>query len=97
MDMENITIEVELPRDLLIALDIPVAQLGQKTKEWIVLELFREGKISSGKAGELLGMSKIKFIDLLGEYAIPYLDLSPGELTSDVQAANTAAKEANEN
>jgi predicted HTH domain antitoxin len=95
--MENITIEVELPRDLLIALDIPIAQLGQRTKEWIVLELFREGKISSGKAGELLGMSRVKFIDLLDQYTIPYLDLSPEELASDVQVAMDAAKGTNGN
>jgi hypothetical protein len=54
--MQTITVEIELPRDLFIALDIPIAEVGQKTKEWVVLELFREGKISSGKAGELLGI-----------------------------------------
>jgi len=94
--METITIEVELPRDLLVAMDIPMAQVGQKTKEWIVLELFREGKISSGKAGELLGIRKVEFINLLGQYAIPYLDLPPGEVASDVQVAMDAAKEARE-
>ena len=94
--MQTITIEIELPRDLLVSLDIPMAQAGQKTKEWVVLELFREGKISSCKAGELLGIRKVEFIDLLGRYAIPYLDQPPAELASDVQSATDAAREANE-
>ena len=89
--MRTVTVEIELPSDLLVALDVPVEHIGQQSKEWIVLELFREGRISSGKAGELLGMSKIKFIELLGKYAVPYLDLSQGELASDILVAVNAA------
>jgi predicted HTH domain antitoxin len=60
------------------------------------LELFREGKISSGKAGELLGMRKIDFIDLLGQYEIPFLDLPSGELEADVRVAMKASDKENE-
>lgn len=36
-----------------------------------VIEWFREGRISSGKAAELLGMSLNEFIDMLGKKRIP--------------------------
>lgn len=36
-----------------------------------VIEWFREGRISSGKAAELLGMTLNEFIDLLGSKQIP--------------------------
>ena len=57
--MDMLTVEIELPRDLLIALNISVAEVEQKAKEWMALELFREGHISAGKAAEILGLTKV--------------------------------------
>jgi hypothetical protein len=37
--MNALKVEIELPRDLLTALDIPESELGRRTKEWVVLEL----------------------------------------------------------
>ena len=48
--MDMLTVEIELPRDLLMALNISAAEVEQKAKEWMALELFREGHISAGKA-----------------------------------------------
>jgi hypothetical protein len=56
--MNMIRVELELPRDLLIALNISGSDAGQKTKKWVALELFREGQISSWHF--LLGMSKFR-------------------------------------
>ena len=56
--MAPMKVEIELPRDLLIALAIPESELGRRAQEWVVLELFQEGEISSGKAGEILGLSR---------------------------------------
>ncbi len=94
--METVTVEVKLPRDLLIALNISATEAEQKTKEWIALELFREGKVSSGKAAELLGISKVEFIAILSQHGISYLDLSSEELVSDRQTAMDAAREIDE-
>lgn len=88
--MAPMKVEVELPRDLLAALDIPEADLSRRAKEWIVLELFQEGEISSGKAGEILGLSKSDFLDLLNEHHLPYLDAEPGDLEREVAAAEAA-------
>ncbi len=90
--MDTLKVEVELPRDLLIGLNVPPAEIRQKTREWVALELFREGQVSAGKAAELLGLTKAQFIDLLDERGIPYLDLSPAELAQDVAAATAAAQ-----
>ncbi len=90
--MDAVKIELQLPRDLLGALNIPAEELGDKAMEWIALELFREGKISAGKAAELVGLSKAQFIDLLASRGVPYLDASPQELAEDVAAAQAARK-----
>jgi predicted HTH domain antitoxin len=87
-------VEIELPRDLLAALDIPESEFGRRAKQWVILELFLEGEISAGKAGEILGLSKRRFLDLLNERRLPYLDADPGELEQEAAAAEAASKPA---
>ncbi len=88
--MAPVRIEIELPRDLLTALDIPESDLGRRAQEWVVLELFQEGEISAGKAGEILGLSKSRFLDLLTTHHLPCLDANPQELEREVAAAQAA-------
>ena len=90
--MVPMKVEIELPRDLLTALDIPEAELSRRAQEWVVLELFQEGEISSGKAGEILGLSKSRFLGLLHERRLPYLDADPGELEREAAAAEAASQ-----
>ena len=91
--MAPMKVEIELPGDLLTALDIPEADLGRRAQEWVVLELFQEGEISAGKAAEILGSTKARFVDLLNERRLPYLDAEPGELEREVAAADAAGRD----
>lgn len=90
--MNALKIEIDLPRDLLAALNIPESDLRRRAKEWVVLELFQEGEISAGKAAEILGISKARFIDLLDQRKLPYLDATSQELEREASAAEAAAK-----
>lgn len=82
--MHTLTVALELPRDLLGALDVPRTQMEVRLRELIALELFREGRISSGKGAELLGVSKLAFIQLLAQHGVDYFAESPEELTAEV-------------
>lgn len=84
--MTDITISLNLPRDLLGALDIPESQLPQQILEILALELFRQQRISAGKAAELLKVSKLDFIELLAQHQIPYFSESPDDLTAEIKA-----------
>lgn len=77
-------VELDLPRELLGTLDVPETELGSQLKKLIALELFREERISSGKAAEILGISKPQFIDLLDQHGISYFTESPEDLSSQV-------------
>jgi predicted HTH domain antitoxin len=90
--MAPMKVEIELPGDLLMALHIPESEIGRRAQEWVVLELFQEGEISSGKAAEILGLSKSSFLDLLNERHLPYLDSEPEELAREVAAAEAASR-----
>jgi predicted HTH domain antitoxin len=90
--MSALRVEIELPQELVAVLNVPEADLGRRATEWVILELFQEGEISSGKAAEILGLSKSRFLDLLDARKLPFLDAEPGELERDLGAARAAAK-----
>ncbi len=71
--MNAVKIEVELPSDLVLALNVEPSELGRRAREWILLELFQEGVISAGKAAEVLGTTKSGFLQLLDLHGLPYL------------------------
>ena len=90
--VDTVTVQVELPRDLLVALNVPASEAGRRAQEWLTIELFREGEISTGKAAEILGITKTQFILLLDQRGVDYLDLAPDELLSDIEAASVAPR-----
>ncbi len=55
----------------------------------IVLELYRRGAISSGKAGELLEMPRLDFIRHASDLGIPAIDMTTEEWEHE-KAAVTA-------
>ena len=61
---------IQIPDELAQLLG-PDERLSQTLTEAVVLELFREHRISAGKAAELLGCSYREFLDLLHTKNIP--------------------------
>lgn len=84
--MDTLTVSFDLPRDLLGALDVPQEQLAERLRRLIVVALFQAGKISTGKCAEVLGISKLEFVQLLAEHVVNYFAESPEELNADVKA-----------
>ena len=62
--MLETTLNVRVPNNLL-SLGLSQEEIQRRISEWLVFSLFSEGKISSGKAGKLLGLTRLEFIDLL--------------------------------
>ena len=84
MAMET-TFEVRLPLPLL-RLGLDKDDVQQRVTEWLVLSLFVEGRISSGKAARLLNISRMAFLDLLRARGISYLDYTSDELAEEFAA-----------
>ncbi|HEX9652644.1 MAG TPA: UPF0175 family protein [bacterium] len=61
-------------------------EIQRRVKEWLVLSLFTEGHISSGKAAHLLNISRVDFLDLLSARGIAYINYSPEELAEEFAA-----------
>ena len=73
------TISIDLEEDLVALLRQSNQPVERATLELIVLELYRRGAISSGKAAQLLGMSRLEFIQYASRLGIPYFSMAEDE------------------
>ncbi len=92
--MNTVTVRMDLPRDLLGALEVPESRLERRLRELIAVELVREGRVSSGKGAELLDISKEEFVQLLARYDVAYFSESPDELAAQVANVEDLLREA---
>jgi len=60
--------------------------------ELIVLELYRQRRISRGKAAELLGEPLTSFLQRAARADIPYFDLTSEELQQEIESAEDFAR-----
>ena len=79
-------VPVELDQDLVALLEELQRPAKQAARELIVLELYRLGELSSGRAASLLGMEREEFIRYASERGIPYFQLEGEELQRDLEA-----------
>ena len=83
-------VQVEFDQDLVDLLEELHRPVKQAARELIVLELYRQGEISSGKAAELLGVGREQFIRQASERGIPYFQLDREELQRELSAPPTS-------
>ncbi|MBM4050519.1 MAG: UPF0175 family protein, partial [Planctomycetes bacterium] len=50
------------------------------------LKMFELGKLSSGKAAELAGMSRIEFLEMCGRYRVSVFNYPLDELEAELKA-----------
>jgi predicted HTH domain antitoxin len=56
-------------------------------KMMIASKLFEDGKLSSGQAAEIVGISKRSFVELLGKYNVSLFGYDYEELEEDLENA----------
>ncbi len=74
----------DLPPELMAVL----RELGEPApmvKECVVIELYRRGLLSSGKASEILGMDRVAFIHYAGRLGIPFFRMTSDEWEEEVR------------
>lgn len=78
---------IELDQDLVAVLEELHRPVKQVARELIILELYRQGELSSGKAAELLGLEREEFIRRASAQGIPYIQLWGDELHREINAS----------
>lgn len=83
--MLETTLNVRVPNNLL-SLGLSQEEIQRRISEWLVFSLFSEGKISSGKAGKLLGITRLEFIELLKTRGIAFINYSEDQLKEELES-----------
>jgi predicted HTH domain antitoxin len=80
-------IQLDIPEEVLISLKETPSSMSQQILTLAAIKLFELGKLSSGRAAQLAGISKVKFISLLGQYQVSAFNFPVEDLESDVRNA----------
>lgn len=81
--MSEITISI--PEDSISALHVPVDRAGDELRMLAAAKLFELKRLSSGAAARLAGVPRTVFLQRLGDYGIPVLDLTKEELRQETR------------
>ena len=87
-------VTAEYPEGLELAVQTTQEELGAQIRLMAALKMFELGKLSSGKAAELAGMSRVEFLEQCGRYRVSIFNYSPEELEAELRADLDAVREA---
>ncbi len=83
--MSETAFQVRIPTSLL-QYGFDENEIQRRLVEWMVLSLFTEGHVSSGKAARLLNITRVDFLALLRARGIAYLNYTAEELKEEFDA-----------
>ncbi|MGH2561477.1 MAG: UPF0175 family protein [Thermomicrobiales bacterium] len=81
-------ISLELDDDVVALLRQDDQTLDQTAREVIVMDLYRRGVLSGGKAAELLGMDRLAFIHRAADLGIPYFNYTIEDWEAELAASD---------
>lgn len=81
------TVQLEIPEEVLISLKETPETIAKELQILAAVKLFELGKLSSGRAAQLAGISRVQFLLLLGQYQVSPFALTTEELEQDVNNA----------
>jgi predicted HTH domain antitoxin len=95
--METEELTVRYPSGFEHAVHMTKGELEHHIRLMAALKMFELGKVSSGKAAELAGMSKIEFLEVCGRYKVSVFNYPPEEaeeeIKRDLEEARTRVKQ----
>ena len=81
--MSEITLSI--PDETLLALKVNAEQMGTEIRLAAAVKLYELGRISSGAAAKLAGVSRTVFITKLADYGVDTFKLSQEELQQETR------------
>ncbi|MBW1796755.1 MAG: UPF0175 family protein [Deltaproteobacteria bacterium] len=83
--METEEIKMKYPSGFEFAVHMTKEELEHHIRLMAALKMFELGKISSGKAAQLAGMSRVEFLETCGRYRVSVFNYPPEELEQEIR------------
>ena len=80
-------INLEIPEEILLSLKETPSSISQEILLLAAVKLFELGKLSSGRAAQLAGMSRLQFLTTLEKYKVSVFNFPADELEQDIYNA----------
>ncbi|MGC2417283.1 MAG: UPF0175 family protein [Candidatus Acidiferrales bacterium] len=80
--------DIKLPSELLKAANLEAGSLSQEAARLLALELYREDKVSLGRAAELCQTPVAAFMDFAAKHGVPPLRYSFEDLEEERKIAD---------
>jgi len=90
--MQTEELKIRFPRGFEHAVHMTRSELEQHIRLMAALKMFELGKVSSGKAAELAGMSRVEFLETCGRYRVSPFNCPPEEVREELKADLEAAR-----
>jgi len=84
---KEVTLQVRLPQDVALALQVVGLEkesLPAEMRQALAFSLFRRQLLSIGRAAELAGIPLARFMELLAENEIPVVEYTSEDLADDL-------------
>ena len=78
-------IVIQIPDDTMIALKVVPTNIGAEIRMLAAVKLYEMGRLSSGAAARMAGISRILFLSRLHDYGVAAISLSQGEITRETE------------
>ena len=85
MKKTTITYPDELPQTMKLS----DSEFENELRFLAAAKFFELGKITSGKASEMAGLERISFLEKLGNYKIPAINIKDEEIAREIEAAHS--------
>jgi predicted HTH domain antitoxin len=85
MNTKTEELTIKYPSGFEYAVHMTKEEMEQHIRLMAALKMFELGKISSGKAAELAGMSRVEFLETCGRYRVSIFNYPPEEVKQEIE------------
>jgi len=78
-------LQIKYPKGFKFAVSMTKEELEQHIRLMAALKMFELGKLSSGKAAEFAGMSRVQFLETCGMYRVSVFNYPPEDVESELK------------
>lgn len=81
------TLTLHIPDEVAFSLKGSPEHLSERISQMAAVKLYELGQLSSGRAAQLAGVSRVEFLQTLGRFGVSPFRLSAEELDEDIAHA----------